>query len=251
MEYCLDFIEFGNTNKWSNGLFFELFLNCFGKPSELCLVWTFFNFTGFNLFGLNFFWFELFWFELFLVWTFLVWTFLVWTFWFELFCLNFFGLNFFGLNFLFELFCFEFFWLELFCFEKSSNQKKFKPEKLKKSNQKSSNQKGSSQKSSFFWTFLVWTFFWSSFELFFLNFCVRIFLFDLFVDHFSARTNSTHQFMSTRLSAIWFIGVLFRWIILLPWRITVTLVGCFWMITSMTIGTKNLTFFFSKIKKIN
>lgn len=40
--------------------------------------------------------------------------------------------------------------------------------------------------------------------------------------------------MSARLSLIWFIGVLFRWLVLLPWRVCVCFVGCVWMITAMS-----------------
>ena len=36
-----------------------------------------------------------------------------------------------------------------------------------------------------------------------------------------ARTNSSHQFMSWKLSVIWALGVIFRWVILMPWRVTV------------------------------
>jgi len=50
-----------------------------------------------------------------------------------------------------------------------------------------------------------------------------------------ARTNSTHQFMSWKLSVIWALGVIFRWVILMPWRVTVMCVGIVWMITAMTI----------------
>merc|ERR1719383_1552103 len=48
-----------------------------------------------------------------------------------------------------------------------------------------------------------------------------------------ARTNSKYHFMSVKLTTIWFIGVLFRWCVLLPWRISVCLLGVFWMLISM------------------
>ena len=42
--------------------------------------------------------------------------------------------------------------------------------------------------------------------------------------------------MSVRLTCIWFVGVIFRWFFLMPWRVSVTFIGCIWMIISMTIG---------------
>lgn len=49
-----------------------------------------------------------------------------------------------------------------------------------------------------------------------------------------ARTTSAYQYVSPRLSFIWFLGVVFRWFFLLPWRLAVTFVGMFWMVMSMT-----------------
>jgi len=51
-----------------------------------------------------------------------------------------------------------------------------------------------------------------------------------------ARTNCRYQFMSVRLTCIWFVGVIFRWFFLMPWRVSVTFIGCIWMIISMTIA---------------
>lgn len=70
--------------------------------------------------------------------------------------------------------------------------------------------------------------------------CFSKFVFDLE----QARTTSAYQYVSPRLSFIWFLGVVFRWFFLLPWRLAVTFVGMFWMVMSMTFGK----FFFINFK---
>jgi len=50
-----------------------------------------------------------------------------------------------------------------------------------------------------------------------------------------ARTTSRYQFMSVKLTAIWFIGVVFRWCVLMPWRVSVCLLGIMWMLISMFV----------------
>lgn len=39
-----------------------------------------------------------------------------------------------------------------------------------------------------------------------------------------------------KLTAIWFIGVVFRWCVLMPWRVSVCLLGIMWMLISMFVG---------------
>merc|ERR1712131_368252 len=51
-----------------------------------------------------------------------------------------------------------------------------------------------------------------------------------------ARTTSRYQFLSIKLTAIWFIGVLFRWCVLMPWRVSVCLLGIMWMLISLFVA---------------
>ncbi|KAH9488026.1 Glycerol-3-phosphate acyltransferase 4 [Bulinus truncatus] len=46
------------------------------------------------------------------------------------------------------------------------------------------------------------------------------------------RTQKDHQFMSIRLTALWCIGCFVRYVILLPFRITIAFIGVMWLIIS-------------------
>ncbi|CAL1525957.1 unnamed protein product [Lymnaea stagnalis] len=64
------------------------------------------------------------------------------------------------------------------------------------------------------------------------------------------RTQKDHQFMSVRLTALWCVGCFARYVILLPFRITIAFIGIMWLVVSTAfIGYLKESSFKRKLNK--